>query len=132
MQINLIGEEDDSYYRRQKEGTFDLIFNNTWGPPYEPHSFVGSWRVPSHADYQAQRGLANKNQLDAMIGKVLVSHNNEERQRLYRAILSTVHEQAVYLPISYTTMLMVHGQALSSVGFGATLQEIPFEAMNKR
>ena len=31
-----------------------MIFNKTWGPPFEPGTFAGSMRKPSHADYQAQ------------------------------------------------------------------------------
>ncbi len=131
IKVNLIGEEQDAFLKRQHDGQFDLIFNNTWGPPYEPHSFVSSFRVPSHADYQAQLGLPMKKEIDAMIGQVLVSRDETRRQNLYRKILTVLHEQAVYLPISHTTLLMVHGDRLSNVSFGPTKNEIPFEKMEK-
>ena len=43
---------------RQRDGRFGMIFNRTWGAPYDPHAFMSHMRVPSHADYQAQLGLA--------------------------------------------------------------------------
>ncbi len=132
IQVNLIGEEQDAFYKRQHEGQFDLIFNDTWGPPYEPHSYVSSFRVPSHADYQAQLGLPMKNEIDAMIGRVLVSREKTERRDLYRRILTTLHQAAIYLPISYTTGLLVHGARLSHVSYGPTKYEIPFEKMQKK
>ncbi|BBO91815.1 nickel ABC transporter substrate-binding protein [Desulfosarcina ovata] len=131
VKINLLGEEQDSFYKRQKSGEFGLIFNNTWGPPYEPHSYLSSWRVPSHADYEAQSGLPMKPEIDATIGRVLVSTDEGVRADTYRKILTTIHEQAVYLSLSYTTGLIVHGKGMQGASFGPTKNEIPFETMFK-
>lgn len=129
IRANLIGEEKDSFYKRQKEGEFDLIFNDTWGAPYDPHSYTSSMRVPSHADYQAQSGLPMKAELDEKISRVLVTVDEKKRGALYRDILETLHDQAVYLPISYMTGVLVHGEKLSGASYGATKYEIPFEEM---
>lgn len=124
----LVGEEENAIEARQKDGRFGLIFGDTWGAPYDPHSFVGSMRVPAHADFQAQRGLPMKAEIDARIGSVLVSTDEEARQALYRDILTTLHEQAVYLPLSYLTAMAV-SRGVDGVGFGASAYEIPFGAM---
>lgn len=129
IDVALLGEEKNAFYARQKDGTFDIIFSDTWGAPYDPHSFVSSMRVPSHADYQAQRGLAMKPDLDRMIGEVLVSVDETARRTLYATILTTLHEQAVYVPISYLTSILVHGPKLGNVGFGATKHEMPFNVL---
>lgn len=132
IRVILKGEESDSYYKRQHSGDFDLIFNDSWGPPYDPHSYLSSWRVPSHADYQAQLGLSMKKQIDEDIGKVLVTIDEAKRQTIYRDILTTIHSQAVYLPISYTTGLIVHRGNLSGVAYGPTKSEVPFEEITKK
>lgn len=129
IEVVLVGEEKNSFYARQKDGSFDLIFSNTWGAPYDPHSFVSSMRVPSHADYQAQRGLPMKADIDSKIADVLVSVDEGKRRALYRDILTTLHEQAVYVPISYVTSIIVHGPKLANVGFGATKHEMPFNTL---
>lgn len=128
--VRLAGEEANSIAARQKNGEFGMVFSETWGAPYDPHSYVSSMRVPSHADYQAQLGLPMKAELDREIGAVLVSIDEEKRQALYRDILTTLHEQAIYVPISYITAISVSRPEVAGVGFGATLNEIPFERMH--
>jgi len=123
----LVGEEANSLDARQRSGEFGMILGETWGAPYDPHSFLSSMRVPSHADYQAQSGLPMKPEIDTRIGQVLVTVDEAKRQQLYREILSTLHEQAVYLPLTYGTSLLVAGPKLGDIGFGATVSEIPFE-----
>ncbi|MFW5734753.1 MAG: ABC transporter substrate-binding protein [Oceanidesulfovibrio sp.] len=132
IKANLVGEESDSFYSRQKSGEFGMIFGDSWGPPYDPHSFCSSMRVPSHADYQAQLGLPMKAEIDEKIGQVLVTVDEKERQNIYESILTTLHEQAVYLPLTYMTSIMVHRPELEGASFGPTKQEIPFEKMEKK
>jgi nickel transport system substrate-binding protein len=132
MKVNLIGEEADANNNRQKTGEFGMIFGDTWGAPYDPHSFVSSMRTPSHADYQAQIGLPMKADIDARIGEVLLATDTAKRHELYRFVLSTLHEQAVYLPLSYLTGVIVHGGNLSNVSYGPMNYQIPFEKIEKR
>ncbi|MEG6505603.1 nickel ABC transporter substrate-binding protein [Nitratidesulfovibrio sp. 1201_IL3209] len=129
VRANLIGEEEDAIGERQKNGAFGMVFGDTWGAPYDPHSFVSSMRVPSHADYQAQLGLPMKADIDANIGKVLLTTDETARRNLYRDILTTLHEQAVYLPLTYQSSMVVHTARVDGVRFGAMDSEIPFEDM---
>ncbi len=50
-------------------------------------------RVPSHADFQAQQGLADKPLIDKEIGEVLATHDETQRQALYRDILTRLHDR---------------------------------------
>ena len=124
IKINLVGEEKTSFYDRQKTGNFDLIFGESWGAPYDPHSYVASFREPSHFDYQAQSGLPMKKTIDENIGKVLISTDVTTRQKLYDDILRTLHEQAVYIPISYSTNVAVFNKKVTGVNF-TVASEIP-------
>ena len=132
MRVNLVGEERDTLLKRQTTGEFGLIFNDTWGAPYDPHAVMSSMRAPSHADYQAQAGLPMKSEIDAKIDEVLGSVDENRRKDLYRYLLTTLHEQAVYLPLSFITNVIVHRGNLQNVNFGWTRYEIPFEGMEKR
>ncbi|GAB7081628.1 nickel ABC transporter substrate-binding protein [Megalodesulfovibrio paquesii] len=133
IKVNLIGEEPDSIYARQKSGEFGLIFGETWGAPYDPHSFVSSMRTPSHADYQAQIGLPMKADIDKAINDVLLSVDEGKRRELYGYILRTLHEEAVYLPISYQTMIAVWPKdRIEGVAFGPTDSELPAQGIGKK
>lgn len=131
VSLKLVGEESQSYNQRQKDGKFNLIFSDTWGAPYDPHSLVSSMRVPSHADYQAQSGLPMKADIDRKIGEVLLTTGEKARRELYAHILGTLHEQAVYLPVSYQTNMAVYHKNVSGVTFSPQVYEIPLGGMDK-
>jgi len=127
--VRLVGEEESAILARQKDGRFGMIFGETWGPPYDPASFLSAMRAPSHADYQAQKGLPEKPEIDAAITASLAATDPAERRRLTRKLLTMLHDAAVYLPISHAVAIEVHRSTIAGVGFGATLNEIPFAAM---
>lgn len=129
ISVNLVGEEDSAFYARQNDGNFQLIFNGSWGAPYDPHAFVSGMRVPSHADFQAQSGLAQKTQIDAAITAALDSTDEAERQAKYDYVFRTLHEEAIYLPLTYLTAISVLGPEVTGTAFGATAYEFPFEAL---
>lgn len=130
IRLVLIGEESDSFSARQKDGEFGMIFNGTWGAPYDPHAMISSMLVPSHADYQAQSGLPMKKELDDKIRAVLTSTDEDSRKALYREILTTLHEEAVYLPLTYKTLVKMHSKNLVGVDFTPMGEHVPFERMS--
>ncbi|SFU17758.1 nickel transport system substrate-binding protein [Kosakonia arachidis] len=130
VEVALVGEEESSIYARQRDGHFGMIFNRSWGAPYDPHAFMSSMRVPSHADYQAQRGLADKAIIDREIGEVLTTRDEHARQALYRDILTRLHNDAVYLPISYVSTMVVAKPKLGAIPFAPIASEIPFDQIS--
>ena len=127
IKVNLAGEEESAISARQHDGSFHLIFNATWGPPYEPHAFTSGMRVPSHADFQAQQGLADKPIIDKEIGEVLKTTDETRRQALYKDLLTRLHNDAVYLPISYVSTMVVARPELGTIPYAPIASEIPFE-----
>lgn len=130
IKVKLTGEEEGAIVERQKNGNFNLIYSDTWGAPYDPHSLVGSMREPAHADYQAQLGLPMKADIDRLATNVLVSTDEAKRQEMYRQIFTTLHEQAVYLPLSYLTNIAVYPKNVTGVAFMGSQYEIPFVNMD--
>lgn len=129
VDIRLIGEEESSIFARQRDGRFGMIFNRTWGAPYDPHAFMSSMRVPSHADFQAQRGLADKPVIDREISQVLIARDETARKALYRDILTRLHNDAVYLPLSYVSLMSVSRSTRGKIPFAPMASEIPFEQL---
>lgn len=127
VDVKLVGEEESSIDARQRDGRFDMIFNSTWGAPFDPHAFMSSMRVPSHADYQAQLGLADKAQIDEKIGQILTSTDEAQRKALYRDVLTRLHQSAVYLPLSYVSLMTVSQPQWGTLPFAPMSSDIPFE-----
>ncbi|WED21705.1 nickel ABC transporter substrate-binding protein [Vibrio sp. JC009] len=132
IRLSLVAEERSRFYKRQKAGEFDLIFNNTWGSPYDPHAFMSSMRRPAHADYMAQTGLENKAEIDSNIMALLTSTDESKRRDLYKQVLTTLHQQAVYLPVTYMRVTGVSSQDLGELEMGNTVFDIPFEKLGTR
>ncbi|WP_445487742.1 nickel ABC transporter substrate-binding protein [Niallia sp. 03133] len=127
--LNIIGEEKQAYFDRQKTGKFDLMYSLSWGMPYDPQTYVSSWRVPSHADYQAQAGLDKKDWLDHTISDLMIEQSEKTRKQMYRDILTYIHNENIYIPLTYSVTKAVHIKALKGVGFNVSQYEIPFEKM---
>ena len=129
VKINILGEEEQSYEDRMKNGDFDITFNISWGTPYDPQSFLGAMRMPVYGDYEAQQGLDEKQKIDDSILKALTVTDERERQELYDYILTTLHEEAVYLPLTYQRNRAVFSDKVKNVTFNPSQFEIPFEKM---
>lgn len=127
VDTRLIGEEESSFYARQRDGRFSMIFNRTWGAPYDPYAFMSSMRVPSHADYQAQLGLPDKKIIDSEITQILTTTDEQQRKMLYADVLTRLHLSAVYLPISYISLMSISRPQLGYIPFAAISTEIAFE-----
>ena len=115
IDIELIGEESNSFYDRQTSGEFDMIVSETWGTQYDPHSMVASFREPSHADFRAQEGLKEKAELDQLVTDLLVETDEEKRQEMYDAVFNILMDNAVYIPICGTTTLCVAADDIDGI-----------------
>ncbi|MCY7728543.1 ABC transporter substrate-binding protein, partial [Bacillus safensis] len=129
IKLDIRGEEKQAFLDRQKTGKFDLMYSLSWGLPYDPQTYVSSFRVASHADYQAQLGLKKKKWLDETITEVLVEPDEQKRKQMYQEILTYIHDENVYIPISYSVTKAVYNKRLKGVGFHVSQYEIPFDRM---
>ncbi|SKB65021.1 nickel ABC transporter substrate-binding protein [Malaciobacter marinus] len=129
VNLKIIGEEKQSFLDRQKSGNFDLQYALSWGVPYDPQSFISSWRVPAHGDYQAQMGLERKTWLDNTIQDILTQSNEEKRKQLYKEIFTYIHQENVYIPLSYSRTKVVFNPRVKNITFNLSQYEIPFEKM---
>lgn len=130
VNLEIIGEEAQAHTDRAKSGNFDMLFNESWGQPYDPQSFLNGMREASvHGDYEAQLGLAEKAQIDDAILNALKSTDEEERQEYYTYVLETLHEEAVYIPLTYETNRTIYNTKIGNVTFSQSQYEVPFAEM---
>ena len=64
-----------------------------------------------------------------MIGELLITPNEARRQELYKTLFTSLAEQAVYIPLTYSRTKAIHLSELENVGFNPSQYEIPFEKM---
>lgn len=129
IRVSLRGEEEQSYRDNMKNGLFDMIFNICWGMPYDPQSSMAAMRQRVYGDYAAQLSLPDKAQIDAAITEIMSSTDPVRRQELFTFALTHLHEDAIYIPLTYETNKALFTRRLKGVGFNQTQYEVPFTRM---
>lgn len=126
INLKIIGEEEQAYRDRMKAGNFEIVGNVSWGNPYEPHSFLGAMRSPLiYGDYAAQLGLKDKAEIDETILKALESTDETKRQEYYKFVITKLHDEAVYIPITYERNRVVYNEKIENLKFEISKYEIP-------
>lgn len=127
--LELKADESTIFYKKQQNGSFGLIFNPTWGAPYGVQGFLAAMRSPSHADYEAQRGLKQKAWIDETITNLLKLVDVKKKQEMINSVLKVFQDEAVYLPISYDTNKVVAGKNFSGLEASVMPQRIMFDKL---
>ncbi len=129
MQLTLTGEESTSIAGRRASGDYDLLFNQTWGLAYDPQSTIAAFTSEA-SYYHTTRGIARSEELYKLIDDVMVSKDEETRKSLYADILTIVHDEAVFIPLTNGSVTVVADADMQGIGFKQTQFELPFERMH--
>lgn len=99
------------------------------------HAYINAMATPAdngNPDYKAQKNLAIKKELDSKIHQVLVETNEKRVEELYKEILTILHEQAVYIPLTYQSLVAVYRDNLKGVTFMPQEYELPLQKIDKK
>ncbi|MEK4761124.1 nickel ABC transporter substrate-binding protein [Viridibacillus sp. FSL E2-0187] len=133
IDIRLTSQETNTFWTTAFQGNYDILFTSTWAVPFDPHSYLASITTDSEnggPDYTALLGLREKKEIDEKIKKVLLTTDEKERKMLYTDILSTLHDRAVYLPISYQSNVAVYHKNISGLDFLPQEAEVPLTTID--
>ena len=84
------------------KGDFGLSFSETWGTPYDPHSYVSAWEAEDNANHNALAGLeapSSRDELLSMVEDVLQEENQLVRQAKWNDVHDYYHKEAMMLPL---------------------------------
>ncbi|MFN2748279.1 MULTISPECIES: staphylopine-dependent metal ABC transporter substrate-binding lipoprotein [Bacillus] len=129
MELEIIGEKSTSMMNRRSTGDYDLLFSQTWGLAYDPQNTVAAFTSESSWLHNT-KGIAKADQLYEKIDQVLGSVDEKTRQSLYADILTIVHDEAVFIPITNGNVTVVAPKNLKGISFKQTQFELPFEKMD--
>jgi len=114
--------------------SFDLAYSETWGPSYDPASklFDMTYEWGSgEADAVSTRNLQTMTRR-AFIDKVRGLSKNKDaaaRTEEYKSLLTTLHNEAVFLPITRKRNIAVVNKRVSGFKFGHTEFDIPIASL---
>lgn len=106
VDVNIVGYESTIWYSKAMQGEYNLTLNDTYGIPYVPHVFVLNM-LKAGIDYPAQQGLPMKDEIDRKIARLFETGDDQEIAEMYDYIFSTLHQNAVNIPLSYQKEVIV-------------------------
>jgi len=133
LNINVVTRflEKADFNSNMTSGNFNLCFSETWGPPYDPHSYAASWKAPDEAHYAAMDGMTcpTKDQLSKDISNLLLEEDLVKRQQEWTKILSGIHQEAIDLPFSGKRIPTVLSNRLTGYVAGEQQFEYPVHTL---
>ncbi len=113
IQVDLKAMEEKAYWENSAFRDYDLMSDFSWGAPWDPHAFLTAMADnttggTSNHDYAAQLGLPMKAEIDKTIKALLIEPDETKLNEMYKYVLTTLNDQAVYIPISYQAVLSVY------------------------
>jgi len=127
--VNTVFVSDkDDFNTAMTTGDFNLCFTESWGPPYDPHTFATSWSVANEAHYAAMEQMEPPMTRDAMgdlVTEVLSVEDPTERQEKWTHILQEMHNQAIHNPMWSRRVPAIWNRRLSGYTSGYQQYDYP-------
>ena len=135
VKVEIKALEEKSFWQETNDLKYNVMLNYSWGAPWDPHAYINSMATAAedgNPDYEAQLGLPMKKELDAKIHQVLVEADPVKVDQLYKEILTTLHEQAVYVPLTYRVITAVYRDNITGVRFMPQEYDLPLIYIDKK
>ena len=113
---------------------WDIALSETWGPPYDAtsklwdmtHGLSGAW-CSQEADAAAVKNMAGMTLHDfvAKVRSLSTTVDKAARQALYTEVLTTLHDEAIFLPLTGKRQTAVANKRVSGFEFGFLEYDFP-------
>ena len=90
-----------------------LLLSRTWGIPYEPYGSFFCMASPGDKFHLVQSGMSGKRELDVIMRDTLVQNDGERMKEDMAYIMESLHNEAVYVPLTEVVSLAVYREGLS-------------------
>jgi nickel ABC transporter nickel/metallophore binding protein len=105
--------------------SYDLLMNITWGAPYDPHSSLsGVFSSTSGATI-----AYSDDTLDGLIAQALAEKDEAERSSIYEQIWRRMDEQAVVVPIVYSSRVYALRSGVEGFTMAGTEYELDLQGV---
>ena len=113
IQVDLVPQTGAAYEESWQSGQFDLLLSRTWGIPYEPYGSFFCMASPGDKFHLVQSGMSGKRELDVIMRDTLVQNDGERMKEDMAYIMESLHNEAVYVPLTEVVSLAVYREGLS-------------------
>lgn len=121
-----------AYIEAELNGDYNMMFTASWGAPYDPHTYLNSWKSPAHVEYSALGKLEppmTRDKLLKMIQDVQVETDLKEIAKGWQEIQQAIHDQAIFLPLWGTRVPFVLNRRFAGFSPSSQTYEYPLQAV---
>ena len=102
--VNTVFKSKDDWNTAMTTGNFHLAFTESWGNPYDPHSYASGWINGTggeghHQAFSNFEAPKSREELYGLISDALGEENRSARRAKWVDIHNYYHSQAVMLPL---------------------------------
>lgn len=115
--------------------SFDIAYSETWGPPYDPTSKLfdmtyewGSGEADAVATINLEAMEAGD--FKAEVRRLSTITDDTERQAAYTKVITMLHNEAVFLPLTRKKNIAVVNDRVSGFKFGSMEFDIPIASLH--
>lgn len=123
--------EKEALNAAMKEGNFNLCMSETWGNPYDPHSYLSSWKVANEAHHTVLANLPeplDDKTFATRIDDILSTSKEENREKKYTSLLDDIHKSNIHIPLYGKRMPSVVSKRL--IGYVPGFQQFDYPMQN--
>lgn len=129
IQVDLVPQTGAAYEESWQSGQFDLLLSRTWGIPYEPYGSFFCMASPGDKFHLVQSGMSGKRELDVIMRDTLGQNDGERMKEDMAYIMESLHNEAVYVPLTEVVSLAVYREGLSGPDMDSARAGLGIEAM---
>lgn len=124
IEVELVPSESNSVRQLRSAGKYDIYLDRSWGIPYDPQTSLTALFAPE-SYLNSVIDLEDYDELYANIQKALITVDEKERQECFNKALHIIHEEAPFIPLTYTKAIVVAPKDLKGITFNETQLELP-------
>ena len=132
IEVNTRVLKPDAYIKAELDGGYHMMFTATWGAPYDPHTYLNSWKVPAHVEYSAVGEMEpplTREALMKMITDVQVMTELKDITQAWAKIQQAIHSQAIFVPLWGTRVPFVLNRRFGGFAPSAQTYEYPLQSV---
>lgn len=114
VKLNLLPQDSQVYRQNWTNGAFDLLIYSSWGGSYEPYATLAAMSTSGDKFCTPQLGMAQKKELDLVMQDCLSQTNPTKLQENFQYIMTSFHDEVVYIPLTVVTTLAIYDSDFSA------------------
>lgn len=115
IQVNIVPQDSQVYRQNWAAGEFGVLLYSSWGGSYEPYATFAAMATDGDKFNTVQKGMSNKAELDAVMIDCLSQTDEAKLKENFEYIMSSFHDEAVYVPLTITSTLAVYNSELTGL-----------------